>query len=84
MEVSRAIRALASQLRPPSRQPLFLMQGVVVSIETTRCTVLAQGGKTPVAGWKWIRDAYVATVGDVVWIIDGGPGQRFILGAINN
>lgn len=86
MNAYQVARELAAALGPPrqSGQPLRFMQGVVATVDNqSTCTVVAQGGTAPVGGFRWLFDAYLPTALDVVWIVDGGPGQRFILGVTN-
>lgn len=79
-EIDKAIRELVQQLQPPAKTPLSLMQGVVTAIiGGGQVNVILQGGTTTVA-MRYLLDAYTPTVPDVVWIIDAGPAQRFVLG----
>lgn len=81
-EIDHQIRALAKAMGPPSGAPVAVsfMQGVVASVETGSCTLYVQGSSEATPEWPYLLDAYVPTVMDVVWIIDGGPGSKFILG----
>lgn len=79
-ELNEEIRRLASQLGPPSGVTLNLLQGVVFSVEDDTCTLVAQGSSTPTSRWRWLLQAYTPEVGQVVWVLDGGPGQKIIIG----
>lgn len=80
-DITPYIRELAQQLAPPSAQPLRLMQGVVQSVEDDMsCTLTLSGGVVGVSGFRWLVDGYFPIPADIVWLLDGGPGQRFIIG----
>lgn len=85
MSVPADIRALAQSLTPRGGRPLQLMQGLIVSVEgQSTCSLVLQGGEIAVGGWRWLGEAYAPVINDVVWVVDGGPGQRFILGLTNS
>lgn len=77
-----AIRELARQLQPVE-VPVRLMQGVIESVPGgSTASLFLAGGTTAVGGWRWISGITAPAPGDVVWIIDGGPGSRFIIGKL--
>lgn len=82
-DLASALRTLATQLAPSrDSRPCSLLQGRVVSIEADTCTLEIGSGSLHVSNWRWLVQAYTPTVDDVVWILDGGPGSKFILGSV--
>lgn len=80
MVADNLVRELAQHLAVPG-SPVKLKQGQVVSVESDMtCTVLLEGTTVAVAGWTWLFDAYVPQPNDLAWVLDGGPGQRFLIG----
>lgn len=83
-ETDELVRDISSQLQRLRETTASVVQGVIVSVETNlTCTCTVEGGTKPVPGFRWLLDAYTPVLSDVVWIINAGPTQRFILGAVN-
>ena len=76
------LRRLAQRLGPPRGTLVRMKQGVVTSIDvgTETVTLIVQGGEEVVEGWSYLIDGYTPQGGDVVWILDGGPAQKVIIG----
>jgi hypothetical protein len=75
------IRKLTRQLTELREQkPVGLTQGLVTEVNGSNLTIIASGGTNPITGWKYLLDAYTPTEGDVVWILDGGPASKIVLG----
>lgn len=77
-EESVLVREFARLLaKKPDR---LLSQGVVYSMEGSTCTIQKDNDDEMTPGFSWLVDAYEPMLFDTVWIIDGGPGARFIIG----
>jgi hypothetical protein len=78
-EVDALLRRLAAQIGVEGDQ-FKTLQGTVVSMEGPTCSLITSDTTEVSDGWTWLRDSYYPIVGDVVWILDGGPGAKIIIG----
>lgn len=82
MTLRHQIRKLAQQLVATQQSPgMKLIQGEVVQEDEDGSLIIrCQGSTVDVPGWRYLLDGYVPNSGDIVWIIDGGPGSKIVLG----
>lgn len=82
--IDHEIRSLAKALGPPPNRRInvSLLQGVVASEDGGTVSLYVQNEDEVTSDWPYLLDGYAPEVGDIVWIIDGGPASKFVIGVL--